>query len=302
MGRILEEGLAEMQQGEARRQFIAGAAQRFEQLGTPQAIQTAQLIREAPEAASAHMDQFGGWGSVYNLMRADAARTALTSAIGQLGDSVSEQDAVRKLLPVAIQYGVGGDLIGTIAKAYGNSSAPPEFVGQIDPDLYENYGEFYSQGAKTGDWAGATSILRSRKSGKGDLVGNVSPSDFTPESVQRFVESGGDYRVLVRRAPAAAAPAPDRRPMSTAYAEKLAEAKLTPPGKRTAEQKALVDEAVRMDPIKALTAGILGGNAGASGEEGGGDAADLSFSDLVTPPPARPLEQPKKGRGSSGSW
>lgn len=170
MGRILEEGINAMRQGEARRQFIAGAAARFEALGTPEAVQMAQMIRQNPEGATQYMQQFGGWNSVYDLTRADAARTALTSALGQLGGASTQQEVLQRLLPVALQFGLDGSLVKMVGEAYA-PQGPPSWVAQIDPDLYDNFGEFISTGQQTGDWAGASALLHSRKSGGDDIIG-----------------------------------------------------------------------------------------------------------------------------------
>lgn len=179
MGRILEEGLAAVEQGRVRDQWIAGASTRFEAIGSPQALQAAQLIRENPEAATQYMEQFGGWSQVYNLMRADAARTALSAAIGQLGGDVSEQDALRQILPVAIQHGVGAEMAATIAKAYGRASVQPN-VGAASPNDFTP--ESLAEYARTGDYGALVRVP--------SAAPPATAADYTSASIRRWQQTG----------------------------------------------------------------------------------------------------------------
>ena len=150
MGHVLEAGIAEMQRGQQFRAFVEQASGRFAALGTPEAQQIAQLIRENPQAATQYVEQFGGWGQMYSQARANAGRQALTDAMGRLttggtGQGLTQQEVLQQVLPVVMQYGVGGDLLGQIAQAYG-SAAPGKFDWEhSDPRYYtpESYAAAY---------------------------------------------------------------------------------------------------------------------------------------------------------------
>jgi len=187
MARILESGIAEMQRGQMFRTFVDQASSHFEELGTPEAQQIAQLIRSDPRGATAYVNQFGGWEQIYNQARANAGRQALTDAIGRLSPAngavtslLTQQQVLQQILPVAMKYGVGGDLLGEIAQAYG-SAGPRKFDWEhSNPEKYTP--ESYAAGWQAQD----PTLLRSAK----PAAPPASVADFTPASIRRWQQTG----------------------------------------------------------------------------------------------------------------
>lgn len=267
MARILESGIAEMQRGQMFRTFVDQASSQFDALATPEAQQIAQLIRSDPRGATAYVNQFGGWEQIYNQARANAGRQALTEAIGRLSPangaatSLTQQQVLQQILPVVMKYGVGEDLLGEIAQAYG-SSAPKPNIGNVNPaDVTP---ESLAEYARTGDYTVLRRVAPSAPP--------ASVADFTPESIRRWQQTGdiGD----LRRRPPDRAPAERQPPAGWAgrpdgslapipggpaeYKAALDRARLTPKPLRTPEQQQLIDEAMRLDWMDAMMSGALG--------------------------------------------
>lgn len=186
MGQILEQGMAAVREGEQRRAFVNEAASRFEALGIPEATQLGQLTREHPDAAHAWAAQNGGWGNLYNMMRADAGRRQLGDAMAKLqGAGLSQQAVLQQLIPIAVQYGVGADQLGQIAKAYGTPDPQAFDWEHTDPGKYTP--ESYAAGWQSRD----PRLLRER-------VREAAPNraDYTGASWSQYHQSG-DSSVLV---------------------------------------------------------------------------------------------------------
>jgi len=259
MARILESGLAEMQRGEMFRNFVTQASGRFDQLGTPEAMQIAQMIRENPQGATQYVSQFGGWENVYNRAQANAGRAALADAVSQLqagaqgqGQGLTQQQVLQQILPVVLRYGVGGDLLDQIATAFGRPN-PKVNIGAAEPK------DFTPESLAAYERTGDRSVLR-------PVVREAAPSrpDFTAPSWAQYHQTG-DSSVLVPLPPRYAPPAPDRTPNTTRYREEVSMARLTPPAQRTPKQQKMIEEANKADIVSALLQGLVP-NVGASSE------------------------------------
>ncbi len=178
MGRILAAALQEVEAGDQRRQFVSAAAQRFSALGTDGGMRIAQMLQQDPDAATEYADSFGGWNALYQMERTNAAQRAFLGAVGpqQVGSGAvvpRSRDAIlQALLPAMLQYGdvITPQMADLAAKAYAPEASVPAWVNQVDPDLYENYGEFVAAGEGSGNWAEAWKALRPRASKRDDDV------------------------------------------------------------------------------------------------------------------------------------
>lgn len=206
-------GLSGVMRGGRQREWIDAAAYRFDQIGSPEARQVAQLIRDNPRAADRYVNKyFGGWENLetglmerHHRGRAQEAVAKYQGMTPEERVGVDPRDVTRDLLDEYAEGSMSEFAVRAMASTFG---APEEFMQMLASSGAdaETKAEAVRVGMTEGNWfgeGGAASKLKEpedrRTSVSGDMVTTVTYDDQGVPTISRQIVPGSDLAKLVDR-------------------------------------------------------------------------------------------------------
>lgn len=183
-------GIKEMFTGAEERKWVNAAAYRFDNIGSEEGTQIANLIRENPRAADAYVEEyFGGWEKLETGLQERASRARAEQAVAEL-QNLSPEEA-KEMTPQEAYLGLADEVAGgamahqsaaAVASTFG---APDSFMRLLGTSgaTAESQADALRHGIETDDWDAAAGKLKSEPTRRTSVSpgGTVTTTEVSPE-------------------------------------------------------------------------------------------------------------------------
>jgi hypothetical protein len=209
-------GVGEMLTGSSERRWVDAAALRFDNIGSDESKQVAELIRANPRGANQYVNRFfGGWEKLETGLRERQHRTRAELAVAEFqGMAPEERGAMSEdeaFLQVADEAARGDMSLEMAQRIATTAGAPSSFNRALAlGPTPESAAEAVSHGMKTGDWEGEQGAISKLKSEPDRRVTSAQGGNVMLETVtdaegktttKRTVVEGSDLDKLEKDRP-----------------------------------------------------------------------------------------------------